>query len=64
MKPKTTISLLLVTLFASTGISQNQILLNGPWRFLASSEGDETQILSATDYAKWDTLTVPGNWDT
>ena len=39
------------------------VSLNGTWQFLASNEVDESEILSGS-YSTWDTITVPGNWDT
>ncbi len=37
--------------------------LNGTWQFLASNEiGDESTL--GANYESWDTLRVPGNWDT
>lgn len=39
------------------------VSLNGTWQFLASNEVDENEILSGS-YSAWDTITVPGNWDT
>ncbi|MDO6760457.1 glycoside hydrolase family 2 TIM barrel-domain containing protein [Tamlana sp. 2_MG-2023] len=37
--------------------------LNGTWHFLASNSIDETSVLEA-NYSQWDSLSVPGNWDT
>ncbi|GAB3649903.1 beta-glucuronidase [Echinicola sediminis] len=45
------------------GEYQNTISLNGTWHFLASNDLDENEFLRA-DYPSWDTLKVPGNWDT
>ncbi|NJB83450.1 glycoside hydrolase family 2 protein [Wenyingzhuangia aestuarii] len=42
---------------------KKKISLNGSWQFLASNEVDETNVLTQ-DYKQWDTLKVPGNWDT
>lgn len=43
--------------------SRTQISLNGTWRFLASNEVSENDVLKEGEI-KWDTLQVPGNWDT
>ncbi|WP_211324153.1 glycoside hydrolase family 2 protein [Echinicola strongylocentroti] len=45
------------------GQYQEVISLNGTWHFLASNEIGKDQLLTA-DYSSWDTLNVPGNWDT
>ncbi|RKR14342.1 beta-glucuronidase [Maribacter vaceletii] len=37
--------------------------LSGDWFFLASNEISEANVLKET-YSNWDTLQVPGNWDT
>lgn len=37
--------------------------LNGVWRFFASGDESEESLLAA-DYTQWDSLAVPGNWDT
>ncbi|MGY6649698.1 glycoside hydrolase family 2 protein [Wenyingzhuangia sp. IMCC45574] len=37
--------------------------LNGTWQFLASNDAKEADVLKA-NYTAWDTLKVPGNWDT
>lgn len=37
--------------------------LNGTWQFLASNEVDVKEVF-AEDFSKWDTIQVPGNWDT
>ncbi|MDO6801340.1 glycoside hydrolase family 2 TIM barrel-domain containing protein [Wenyingzhuangia sp. 1_MG-2023] len=42
---------------------KKKISLNGNWQFLASNEVAETNVLTQ-DYKQWDTLKVPGNWDT
>ena len=47
----------------SYGDYQQTISLNGNWRFLALNETTDTDLLSA-NYSEWDTLFVPGNWDT
>lgn len=41
----------------------NQQSLNGTWQFLASITLDEKDLFNQ-DFSKWDTLQVPGNWDT
>ncbi|CDF79833.1 glycoside hydrolase (GH2) [Formosa agariphila KMM 3901] len=41
----------------------NKISLNGTWQFLASNTMAETDVI-IQDYIQWDTLNVPGNWDT
>ncbi|GAA4236432.1 beta-glucuronidase [Postechiella marina] len=41
----------------------NKFPLNGTWQFLASNEVDAKEVL-AEDFSKWDTIQVPGNWDT
>ena len=45
------------------GDYQQTITLNGIWQFLAAPEKDEIE-LSTVNYSDWDTLAVPGNWDT
>ncbi|WP_343330796.1 glycoside hydrolase family 2 protein [Polaribacter staleyi] len=47
----------------SNGDTNTQISLNGDWRFLASNSVSDDEVLNA-DYNSWDTLEVPGNWDT
>ncbi|WP_282144100.1 glycoside hydrolase family 2 protein [Cellulophaga baltica] len=42
---------------------EKNISLNGTWQFLASNTIAETAVLSQTNQ-QWDTITVPGNWDT
>lgn len=37
--------------------------LNGTWQFHASNEIGEEKLLDGAD-VQWDTITVPGNWDT
>lgn len=41
----------------------NKFSLNGTWQFLASNDVDVKEVL-AEDFSKWDTIQVPGNWDT
>ncbi len=40
-----------------------EISLNGSWQFLASNDITEEAVLKA-NFTQWDTLQVPGNWDT
>ncbi|MBU2975745.1 glycoside hydrolase family 2 protein [Zobellia sp. B3R18] len=47
---------------AETSLENETLSLNGKWHFLASNEESEENLLTA-DYTKWDTLSVPGNWD-
>jgi beta-galactosidase len=47
----------------SVSIATSRFSLNGTWQFLASNEITETELLT-TSYSKWDTIQVPGNWDT
>ncbi|NIJ45928.1 beta-galactosidase/beta-glucuronidase [Wenyingzhuangia heitensis] len=42
---------------------QKTISLNGVWQFLASNNLDEANVVQDS-FAEWDTLRVPGNWDT
>ncbi len=37
--------------------------LNGIWKFLASNEISKDEVITA-DYSNWNSLKVPGNWDT
>lgn len=69
---KTSFPLILLGLFlascqknvpVSYGDYQKTISLNGNWRFLASNEQTEVGLFTM-DYSEWDTLLVPGNWDT
>ncbi|QGY47506.1 glycoside hydrolase family 2 [Maribellus comscasis] len=56
----------LVFLSLLVGRTQAQCIeesLNGIWHFLASNDATEKEILNAS-YSQWDTITVPGNWDT
>ncbi len=39
------------------------VSLNGNWQFLASNSINEEELFKAS-YNQWDTLQVPGNWDT
>lgn len=59
--------ILVVAVFCSCSEGKSsgkeEVSLNGTWRFLASNDVDEAKVL-AQDFKKWDTLTVPGNWDT
>ncbi len=48
---------------SSPEILSKEYSLNGTWQFLASNEIDSKGILEAS-YAKWDTIQIPGNWDT
>ncbi|WP_111708280.1 glycoside hydrolase family 2 protein [Lutibacter citreus] len=43
--------------------NNEQISLNGTWQFLASNSVSEKEILNS-NYKSWNTLEVPGNWDT
>jgi len=54
----------LILLLGLFGNAQSQhISLNGTWDFYASNKTTENEVLA--DYQiNWDTLTVPGNWDT
>ncbi|WP_235925877.1 glycoside hydrolase family 2 protein [Algibacter lectus] len=42
---------------------QKVISLNGTWQFLASNKIQTKDIIKAP-YSEWDTIQVPGNWDT
>lgn len=55
--------ILLLILFNSCEKEADTVSLNGQWQFLASQGLNETSVLSY-DGLDWDTLTVPGNWDT
>ncbi|WP_158967263.1 glycoside hydrolase family 2 protein [Paraglaciecola sp. L3A3] len=55
--------LLFCTLSTYTYANSEQLSLNGSWHF-SNTAYDNTQTLLAENYADWDTLTVPGNWDT
>lgn len=39
------------------------VSLNGTWQFLASNDKTE-EILLKANFSEWDTIQVPGNWDT
>ena len=43
--------------------ADSKITLNGQWQFLASNSIDESELLLG-EAIEWDTLNVPGNWDT
>ena len=47
----------------SKNSNDKKISLKGTWQFLASNTMDETEVLTQ-NYKEWDTLKVPGNWDT
>ncbi|OBQ52827.1 glycoside hydrolase family 2 [Tamlana sp. s12] len=47
----------------NTQYEQDIISLNGIWQFSTEKELSESEILAA-DYNQWDTLKVPGNWNT
>lgn len=55
-------SFLFYLMTSNAAISQ-ELSLNGLWNFKASNTISEEEVLSE-DYTKWDTLQVPGNWDT
>ncbi len=57
--------LLLTVLTCSKNESENTkvIPLNGTWQFLASNDTTEEEALKAS-FSEWDTIQVPGNWDT
>ncbi|WP_010134591.1 glycoside hydrolase family 2 protein [Ochrovirga pacifica] len=44
-------------------VYNTQVSLNGTWQFLASNELTEASVLKE-NFTEWDTLKVPGNWDT
>ncbi|SHJ04689.1 glycoside hydrolase family 2 protein [Pseudozobellia thermophila] len=44
-------------------LENDTLSLNGVWRFFASGDESEESLLTA-DYTQWDSLAVPGNWDT
>lgn len=46
-----------------TDHNATEISLNGTWKFYASNNINEADILSS-NFEEWDTLRVPGNWDT
>lgn len=54
--------LVFFVLFSSCEKATNRISLNGQWFFVASNELSENDVV--TGKTDWDTLTVPGNWDT
>lgn len=43
--------------------SKTQISLNGTWKFYASNLSPESEVLQEQSI-HWDTIQVPGNWDT
>lgn len=58
--------LLILALFSCREHSRervSEISLNGTWQFLADSIQSQEEILAA-EFEEWDTLLVPGNWDT
>ncbi|GAL80618.1 beta-galactosidase [Algibacter lectus] len=48
---------------AEYGDYKKVISLNGTWQFLASNDAQIEDLIEAS-YSEWDTLQVPGNWDT
>ncbi|KAA5823748.1 glycoside hydrolase family 2 [Algibacter amylolyticus] len=48
---------------AEYGDYKKVISLNGTWQFLASNDVQIEDLIEAS-YSAWDTLQVPGNWDT
>lgn len=58
-------AILFVAIFSSCQMRKDSsiIFLNGQWQFLASNRLTEKQVLANNNIA-WDTITVPGNWDT
>ena len=52
-----------VFLYAFSNAASNSISLNGKWKFFASNDVTENEVL-ANYNINWDTITVPGNWDT
>ncbi len=58
---------ILITCYACTKNVQkeelSQISLNGAWQFLASNKIDEKAFFLES-FNQWDTIKVPGNWDT
>ena len=48
----------------STVVKESDVMsLNGSWKFLASNEVDESELMK-NEFERWDTIQVPGNWDT
>ncbi|MEM9337502.1 MAG: glycoside hydrolase family 2 TIM barrel-domain containing protein [Bacteroidota bacterium] len=47
---------------APSGLSSSTLSLDGVWSFKAAHDVSEEKILAQTE--PWDTLSVPGNWDT
>ena len=45
------------------GSYPSNISLNGKWQFQASNENMDATLFDS-NYSEWDTLRVPGNWDT
>ncbi|WP_068475829.1 glycoside hydrolase family 2 protein [Saccharicrinis aurantiacus] len=62
-KIKLLCTLLLVVLLISCNTEKQTISLNGNWYFLASNSLTEAEVFK-THFSEWDTLSVPGNWDT
>ncbi|WP_298533434.1 glycoside hydrolase family 2 protein [uncultured Algibacter sp.] len=67
MKKVIIIFLFLLTVLScaktESNIEVKNISLNGTWQFLASNDVSEEDVFKAS-FTKWDTLQVPGNWDT
>ncbi|WP_303317239.1 glycoside hydrolase family 2 TIM barrel-domain containing protein [Flavivirga abyssicola] len=60
------VSLLLVSCInknSTRKLDSDTLPLNGIWHFLASNDIDEQELFSY-NISKWDTIAVPGNWDT
>ena len=56
------LSFILLICFSCTP-KLDKLDLNGTWQFLASNEVGEKELFSGTSI-EWDTIMVPGNWDT
>ncbi|WP_163399672.1 glycoside hydrolase family 2 protein [Flavobacterium fluviatile] len=55
---------LIILVFLGFIVSNAQtISLNGKWKFKASNTLSESELLQS-DFSNWDTMQVPGNWDT
>lgn len=55
---------LIILVFLGFIVSNAQtISLNGKWKFKASNSLSESELLQS-DFSNWDTMQVPGNWDT
>lgn len=53
----------LLLLISCKKTDSNELSLDGVWQFLATNDISAEEIVNA-DFSTWDTLPVPGNWDT